>query len=185
MSSFIALVQRSRAGRFASDTWQAARAVGHGFRGESLNLRAGNLTFISIFSLVPLFTVALALLQILHQERFQERLRWFLKEILSPGMQQESSAFLERFVTDADHWLPPDNFQEIPAPVVAHRTSPTNIGLALLASVAAKDFGYIGLLECTERTELTLATLRRLDRYHGHFYNWYDTTTLAPLHPHA
>lgn len=91
--------------------------------------------------------------------------------------------FFETFVTDADHWLPPDNFQESPTPVLARRTSPTNIGLALLANVSAKDFGYIGLLECTERSELTLATLRRLERHHGHLFNWYDTATLAPLPP--
>jgi hypothetical protein len=67
--------------------------------------------------------------------------------------------------------------------VLAHRTSPTNIGLSLLATLAAHDFGYLSLARLIERTEATFATLARLDRYRGHFYNWYDTRTLAPLHP--
>jgi cyclic beta-1,2-glucan synthetase len=91
--------------------------------------------------------------------------------------------FFETFVTPDEHALPPDNFQEDPAPVVAHRTSPTNIGLYLLSTVSAHDFGWIGLLDTIERLEATLATLARLSRYRGHFYNWYDTTDLRPLEP--
>ncbi len=91
--------------------------------------------------------------------------------------------FFETFVGDADHWLPPDNFQEDPSPVIAQRTSPTNIGLLLLSTLAARDFGYLGLLETVERLELTLATLRRLEKFQGHFFNWYNTTTLEPLTP--
>jgi cyclic beta-1,2-glucan synthetase len=79
--------------------------------------------------------------------------------------------------------LPPDNFQEDPRPVVAHRTSPTNIGLYLLASVSARDFGWAGTLETVERIEATLATLQRMQRLRGHFYNWYDTRDLRPLEP--
>lgn len=91
--------------------------------------------------------------------------------------------FFERFVGDADNWLPPDNFQEDPSPKIAHRTSPTNIGLLLLSTVSAYDFGYVGTLELSERLGLTFATLDKLERYRGHFYNWYDTETLAPLAP--
>lgn len=91
--------------------------------------------------------------------------------------------FFETFVSADDHWLPPDNFQEDPRPVIAHRTSPTNIGLLLLSTVAARDFGYLGLLETVERLELTFATIRRLERFQGHFFNWYDTRTLVPLVP--
>jgi cellobiose phosphorylase len=89
--------------------------------------------------------------------------------------------FFETFVTPEDHWLPPDNFQEHPAPTVAHRTSPTNIGLSLLANVAAHDFGYIGIGQLLERTENTLQSMETLERYLGHFYNWYDTQTKAAL----
>src|SRR2546428_2789285 len=77
--------------------------------------------------------------------------------------------FFEAFVGTEDNWLPPDNFQEDPAPIIAHRTSPTNIGLLLLATVSAHDLGYIASLEFLERQELTFATLRKLGRYHGHF----------------
>ena len=92
-------------------------------------------------------------------------------------------AYFERFVVAEDNWLPPDNFQEQPGPLIAHRTSPTNIGMALLANLSAYDFGYIpggGLLE---RTANTLATMTLLERHLGHFYNWYDTQSLQPLPP--
>jgi cyclic beta-1,2-glucan synthetase len=91
--------------------------------------------------------------------------------------------FFEEFVGKEDNWLPPDNFQEDPVPLIAHRTSPTNIGLLLISTAAAHDLGYIGALELTERQELTFATLSKLPRFHGHFFNWYDTRTLEPLQP--
>ncbi|HEX7233882.1 MAG TPA: glucoamylase family protein, partial [Nitrosospira sp.] len=89
--------------------------------------------------------------------------------------------FFETFVTPEDNWLPPDNFQEHPVPTVAHRTSPTNMGLSLLANVSAYDFGYIGIGQLLERTSNTLQSMETLERYLGHFYNWYDTQTKAPL----
>jgi cyclic beta-1,2-glucan synthetase len=91
--------------------------------------------------------------------------------------------FFETFVTAADHMLPPDNFQEDPLPVVAHRTSPTNIGLYLLAVAAARDFGWIGTRETVERLEATLASMDKFERFRGHFYNWYGTLDLRPLEP--
>ena len=91
--------------------------------------------------------------------------------------------FFETFVTPVDHMLPPDNFQEDPAPALAHRTSPTNIGLYLLSVVSARDFGWIGNAEATERLEATLATMRGMQRFRGHFFNWYDTRDLRPLDP--
>ncbi|MDT0136414.1 GH36-type glycosyl hydrolase domain-containing protein [Acidovorax sp. PRC11] len=91
--------------------------------------------------------------------------------------------FFETFVTPAEHMLPPDNFQEDPKPVVAHRTSPTNIGLYLLSAVAARDFGWAGALQTCERLEATFASLQRLERFRGHFYNWYDTRTTRVLAP--
>jgi cyclic beta-1,2-glucan synthetase len=91
--------------------------------------------------------------------------------------------FFEAFVGAEDNWLPPDNFQEDPAPIIAHRTSPTNIALLLLTTASAHDLGYIATLEFLERQELTFATLRKLEKFHGHFFNWYDTKTLQPLQP--
>ncbi|MDZ4394168.1 DUF3131 domain-containing protein, partial [Cypionkella sp.] len=91
--------------------------------------------------------------------------------------------YFETFVTEASHFLPPDNFQEIPQPVVATRTSPTNIGLYLLSVTVAKDMGWIGQAEAVTRLEQTLATLSQMPRYRGHLYNWYDTSDLRVLDP--
>lgn len=92
-------------------------------------------------------------------------------------------AFFETHIRAEDHWLPPDNFQEHPFPVVARRTSPTNVGLSLLANLSAYDLGYLQAGALIERTRLALATLETLPRHRGHFYNWYDTHTLQPLPP--
>jgi cyclic beta-1,2-glucan synthetase len=92
-------------------------------------------------------------------------------------------AFFEQFVGPDDHWLPPDNYQEHPAVTVAHRTSPTNMGLALLANLSAFDFGYLSAGQLIERTANALHTMEGLERHRGHFYNWYDTQSLKPLLP--
>jgi cyclic beta-1,2-glucan synthetase len=91
--------------------------------------------------------------------------------------------FFDTFVTAKDNWLPPDNYQEDPRGVIAHRTSPTNIGLYLLSVVAARDLGFITARECLARLENTLGTLERMERRSGHILNWYDTTNLRPLEP--
>jgi len=91
--------------------------------------------------------------------------------------------FFEVFANEEENWLAPDNFQEVPAPVVAGRTSPTNIGMGLLANLAAGDFGYLSTGEVLDRTAKALATMERLERYRGHLYNWYETRTLKPLPP--
>ena len=91
--------------------------------------------------------------------------------------------FFETFVGPEDNALPPDNFQAAARTGVAHRTSPTNIGLYLLATVTARDLGWIGTLEMVERLEATLATIERLERHRGHLLNWYDTRDLRPLEP--
>jgi cyclic beta-1,2-glucan synthetase len=98
-------------------------------------------------------------------------------------MARRTWGFFERFVGEEDHWLPPDNFQEEPEGRVAHRTSPTNQGLLLLSTLAAHDLGYLSLPALLDRLGRTLDTLGRLERYRGHFLNWYDTLTLAPLQP--
>src|SRR5690606_7516717 len=91
--------------------------------------------------------------------------------------------FFEQFVTAEENWLPPDNFQEHPEPKIAHRTSPTNMGLALLSNLTAYDFGYISSGSFITRCTDALETMHNMDRYQGHFYNWYDTRTLAALNP--
>ena len=91
--------------------------------------------------------------------------------------------YYEAFVTDEHNHLPPDNFQESPAPVVAQRTSPTNVGVYLLSVVSARDFGWISLSEALKRIETTLSTIEAMPRSRGHLFNWYDTKTLKPLYP--
>jgi len=91
--------------------------------------------------------------------------------------------YFAHFVTAADHWLPPDNYQEDPREATAHRTSPTNMGLALLANLSAYDFAYLSMGQLLTRTQDTLHSMAKLERYRGHFYNWYDTQTLEPLPP--
>lgn len=92
-------------------------------------------------------------------------------------------SFFEQFVTEGENWLPPDNFQQQPVAIIAHRTSPTNLGLALLANLTAYDFGYIGGGELVHRCKNALESMLKLERYKGHFYNWYDTLNLLPLLP--
>ena len=91
--------------------------------------------------------------------------------------------YFETFVTQQESFLPPDNFQETPDPVIAHRTSPTNIGLYLLSTTSARDFGWIGTSDALDRLEATLTTVGRMQKFRGHLFNWYDTRDLRPLDP--
>jgi cellobiose phosphorylase len=107
----------------------------------------------------------------------------FEQTIFLQKMARKTWAFFDEFVTEGDNWLPPDNYQEQPVAVIAHRTSPTNIGLSLLASLTAYDFSYISGGDMLERVWHTLTSMEKMERYKGHFYNWYDTETLLPLAP--
>lgn len=109
-------------------------------------------------------------------------------------LNNEERAFLERvarrtwlyfetFAGPEDNWLPPDNYQETPKGIVAHRTSPTNIGLFLTSAQAAHDFGFIDSSDFSVRIRNAFSSIERLENYRGHILNWYDTRTLAPLEP--
>jgi len=91
--------------------------------------------------------------------------------------------YFEKFVTEETHWLAPDNFQEDPEPVLALRTSPTNIGLQLLSTVSAVDLGFITRSDMIDRVEKVFRSLERMRRFHGHFFNWYDLNELRVLEP--
>ena len=91
--------------------------------------------------------------------------------------------FYLRFQGPERHWLAPDHFQEEPGPVVAERTSPTNLAMAFVSSVAAWDLGFLGTPRLVTRLRNTVDGMRRLTRYRGHFLNWYNTASLEPLHP--
>ncbi len=96
---------------------------------------------------------------------------------------QKDVEFFETFVTPKSHWLPPDNYQENPRSVVANGTSPTNMGLSLLANLTAYDFGYISAGRLIRRNASALNTMKNLERFQGHFYNWYDIKKLKPMMP--
>ncbi|HLY74182.1 MAG TPA: glucoamylase family protein, partial [Planctomycetota bacterium] len=112
------------------------------------------------------------------------------REELSPDdrqwlrrMARKTWRYFETFVGERDHHLPPDNFQEAYIFTVAHRTSPTNIGLYLLANLAARDFGFQSTRSAADRIERTLLTLQGLERFRGHLLNWYRTDMASPLFP--
>jgi cellobiose phosphorylase len=106
------------------------------------------------------------------------------QEIFLRGVARRVWHWFETFVNANENWLPPDNCQIYPVEQIAHRTSPTNIGMTLLANLTAHDFGYITRSGLLRRTAATLETLKQLPRHRGHFYNWYDTLSLLPLPPH-
>jgi len=107
-----------------------------------------------------------------------------VQKLFLRNLARKTWSFFETFVGPEDNWLPPDNYQESPVAVVAHRTSPTNMGLSLLANLSAYDFGYITTGQLIDRTSNTFHTMETLGRYQGHFCNWYDTQTLMPLRPY-
>ena len=104
------------------------------------------------------------------------------RELLD-GVARDTWRLFERCVNAQNHHLPPDNLQVSPYEMVAHRTSPTNIGLYLLSAACARRFGWIGTQELLTRLEASFATLQQMERHRGHFLNWYDTETLQPLLP--
>ena len=91
--------------------------------------------------------------------------------------------FFDDFVGPGTAWLPPDNYQVSHQDRVAHRTSPTNIGLWLLGVLAAYDFGYVACDDAVRRVGETLSTIEGLERHEGHFLNWYDIEKRAPYEP--
>jgi len=112
------------------------------------------------------------------------------EEVLGGGEQahllalaRDTWRFFERCIGPEDNHLPPDNLQMVPEPTIAHRTSPTNIGLYLLAVACAREFGWIGTDELLRRLGATLDTIERLPKHEGHLYNWYETRTLEVLPP--
>ncbi|OEZ60065.1 N,N'-diacetylchitobiose phosphorylase [Duganella sp. HH105] len=150
--------------------------------GALLGWRPASLAPAALFLLAWLVAPAVAQWISRPIERRQARLTPDQQQFLHQ-LARRTWAYFDRYVGPEDNWLPPDNMQEHPAHVVAHRTSPTNIGMALLANLSASDFGYICIGQMMQRTAATLATMDQLERHQGHFYNWYDTQTLKPLHP--
>ena len=91
--------------------------------------------------------------------------------------------YFDELVCAKTHWLPPDNYQIALNIEVAQRTSPTNIGMWLLAAMSAYDFKYITCDALVDRTIATIQQMKNLERHEGHFLNWYDIKTLESLFP--
>jgi len=183
--------------------WQASSEAEYKTRSDLLSFTATMWTapalafgcgFYLVFEKPDLLAISFPLLALW---AFAPVIAWGISQPIvppAPGLSKEQLHFLHRiarktwhffetFVTAQENWLPPDNFQAHPGPLVASRTSPTNLGLALLANLAAHDFGYISTSRLLQRTQDALATMQRLERYRCHFFNWYDTRTLKPLQP--
>jgi cyclic beta-1,2-glucan synthetase len=189
--------------------WETAASVAA--RAAGLVRKGGVRAFVAEMAASPSLALALALtIAVAHREALPAAapllLLWLVAPLLAyvlsrpatPAVAARLSAqdqallrrvcrrtwrYFEDFAGPDDNWLPPDNFQEHPGPDLARRTSPTNIGLALLSALAAHDRGYVTTHELVERVEHTLDAVERLERHEGHLLNWYDTGTLAPLAP--
>jgi len=131
-----------------------------------------------LWLLSPLFAWWLSKSQVYKTVTLSNEKKEFLYQV-----SRKTWAYFEDFVCAQQNWLPPDNYQIQPRKVLANRTSPTNIGLALLSGLSAYDFGYTSPNALVESYHKTFATLNILDRFRGHFYNWYDTVSLVPLEP--
>lgn len=134
--------------------------------------------FLIIWLISPLIVYLFSRPFTQHEVRLTSDQILFLRKI-----SRKTWSFFETFVVPDDNWLPPDNYQEQPVAMVAHRTSPTNMGLSLLANLSALDLGYITMRRFIERTAHTFHTMDSMSRQKGHFYNWYDTQSLEPLLP--
>jgi cellobiose phosphorylase len=145
------------------------------FRREAIFVAA---PFLVLWAISPFFAFYINQAKVRESEHLEPKEQTELRSIA-----RQTWRFFQTFIGEEDNWLPPDNFQEDPEPRIAHRTSPTNIGLLFLANVAAHDFGYLGLTDLLERTGNTIETIQKLEKSHGHILNWYDTQTLAPLNP--
>ena len=116
----------------------------------------------------------------------------FCKKVYTPTEEEkqfleqlacETWEFFKTYCTPQEHGLPPDNVQILPATGVAHRTSPTNIGLMATVICTARRMGFVTLSEMLSRLEAMFNALDHMEQWRGHFLNWYDTSTLSPLKP--
>ncbi len=166
---------------FFAAMWSApALAVGL----SALLFILGNPASLTIFCFLALWVVSPAIAWWISQPLEEKRVELSPEQIRQlRKLARKTWNFFETFVNADDHWLPPDNFQEYPRVAVATRTSPTNIGMGLLSALAAYDFGFLSLPNLMEHIARTLETIEKLERYSGHFYNWYDTRTLKPMPP--
>jgi cellobiose phosphorylase len=134
--------------------------------------------FIAAWFIAPFIAWFISRTQAVNKTRLNDEQVQYLRRL-----SRKTWSFFENLVTADDNWLPPDNLQQYPVPVIAHRTSPTNIGLSLLSTLSAVDFGYTSVGQLIKRTRDTFGSMDKLERYRGHFFNWYDTQSLKTLAP--
>lgn len=169
-----------RAGVWRQMWWVTAAAIGIAAFLSAVRPQAAPAAFplLLLWSMAPEITFRIGRARKRDVEPLAEENRPFLRSLA-----RKTWYFFETFAGPEDHWLPPDNYQGEPHEEIAHRTSPTNIGMLLLSTAAAWDLGYIGRTELAARSRNVLDGLNRLERYRGHIYNWYDTRSLRPLEP--
>ncbi|MFA6957176.1 MAG: glucoamylase family protein [Thermoanaerobaculia bacterium] len=136
------------------------------------------LPFLALWAVAPACAYWLSRATMPRRRELAPEDRVFLLEVA-----QKTWRFFDTLAGEKENWLPPDNLQEDREPAIAHRTSPTNIGMGLLATLAAHDLGFLTAEEMVERLDRTLTSVEALERHEGHLLNWYDTLNLAPLHP--
>lgn len=146
-----------------------------------------NFHSISLFVALPFFLgwfIFPLIIKNISRTRFKENIVFSdIDQRVFRNIARKTWNFFEQFVNEKENWLAPDNYQEDPKPLVAHRTSPTNMGLLMLSTCSAYHLGYINSLAMIHRLNLTLSTMLKLETCFGHFYNWYDTESLLPLNP--
>lgn len=98
-------------------------------------------------------------------------------------LSRKSWAYFEDFVNENSNWLAPDNYQEHPNNGVIYNTSPTNMAMGITSNIVAFDLGYIGILQFIERINNIISSMEDLEKYNGHFFNWYNSKTKEPLKP--
>lgn len=175
------------------------RTLKNSLKSYVIKMRAGMLQAVVIFGLAALFKPQWAI------AAFIVSAGWFVSPYIAYRVSREEKKeevpldrddvqelritarktwrYYEEFVNNKNNYLAPDNYQEEPPNGIAHRTSPTNIGLGMLAALCARDFGYIGTDEMYKIIRRTVSTIEKLDKWNGHLYNWYDTRTLNTLRP--
>lgn len=136
------------------------------------------LIFFVLWALSPFVAYYVSL-----DEKDEKELLEKSEELLLRQFARKTWHYFDTFANKGNNFLAPDNFQEDPSRGVAYRTSPTNIGLGLLATLSAKDMGFIGNIEMLGTLTETVRTIDKLPKWYGHLFNWYDTKTLNPLFP--
>ncbi|MCC6407547.1 MAG: carbohydrate-binding protein [Planctomycetes bacterium] len=133
--------------------------------------------FLVLWAASPAFAYVLSRPVAPERRELSSEDRAFLLEVA-----RKTWSYFDRHANAEDHGLPPDNLQEEPS-VVAHRTSPTNIGMGLVSTLVAHDLGFLTTEALIERLDRTLTSIESLEQHEGHLLNWYDTRSLSPLLP--